>query len=211
LSAPLRLVPKPLGGPARAADPGPPSADLLRDLRARRPAAERWLVETHARRVERLLFRILGDMRLIEDGCQEVFARVFARIDDVREPEALKPFVTAVTVFVAREAIRRRRRHRWLSFFASDELPDMPAGADPEARQGVLAFYRVLDGFDAEERVAFTLRFVEGLELTAVAAACGVSLATIKRKLQRAEAVFVARCKRDEVLSAWLEEGDRWA
>ena len=56
---------------------------------------------------------------------QDVFARVFSRIDDVREPAALKPFITSVTVFVAREAIRKKRRHRWLAFFASDELPEI--------------------------------------------------------------------------------------
>lgn len=161
--------------------------------------------------MERILFRILGDVRNLEDLAQEVFVRVFAKIDDVKEPEALKPFITSVTVFVAKEAVRKARRNRWLTFFATEDLPDVGTGDDPEAREAVLAFYRALDALEPDERVAFTLRFVEGLELAAVAAACGVSLATIKRKLVRAEAVFVERCKRDEALSAWIEEGDRWA
>ncbi len=211
LSARLRLVQQPERGAPSAADPSPTSAELLRDLQARRPAAERLLVETHAPRVERILLRVLGDLRNLEDLSQEVFVRVFARIDDVREPDALKAFVTAVTVFVAREAIRKRRRHRWLAFFASEDVPEVGIGDDPDAREGVLAFYRALDVLDTEERLAFTLRFVEGLELAAVASACGVSLATIKRRLGRAEAAFVARCKEDDVLASWLEEGDRWA
>ncbi len=43
-----------------------------------------------------------------------------------------------------------------------------------------------------------------------MAAACKVSLATVKRRIQRAELAFVERCKKDEVLSTWLAEGDRW-
>ncbi|XYH94992.1 RNA polymerase sigma factor [Sorangium sp. So ce1128] len=205
----LRAVrkPRPPDGPAGAQLT---SSDILRGLHARNPAAERRLLDAYAGLVERMLFRILGDVRSLEDLVQDVFARVFSRIDDVREPEALKPFITSVTVFVAREALRKKRRHRWLAFFASDELPEVAASADPEARQGVRAFYRALETLDADDRLAFTLRIVEGQELTEVAAACKVSLATVKRRIQRAELAFVERCKNDEVLSAWLAEGDRW-
>lgn len=210
MSVHLRLVQK-SHPPDRPPEAEPARAELLRGLHARNPAAERRLLDTHAALVERILFRILGDIRSLEDMVQDVFARVFSRIDDVREPEALKPFITSVTVFVAREALRKKRRHRWLSFFASDDLPEVAASVDAEAREGVRAFYRALETLDPDERVAFTLRIVERQELTEVAAACNVSVATVKRRVQRAEATFVERCKRDEVLSTWLAEGDRWA
>ena len=204
VTAPARLLPKP-------EPPGIPGAATLLDrLHARRPDAERWLLDHHSGRVERILFRILGEAGILEDLVQDVFARVFARIDDVREPESLRSFVTSVTVFVAREAIRKRRRHRWLAFLASDELPEIATGADADARDGVRAFYCAVDELDADDRVAFTLRVVEGLELTDVAAACGVSLATVKRRIQRAEQAFVRLCKNDEILARWLAEGDRW-
>lgn len=211
MSARLRLLSPPRARQDASDDPDAPTADRLRALRARDSSAERWLLGAHWARVERILFRILGDVRHLEDLTQEVFVRVFSRIDDVTEPESLKPFVTSVTVFVAREAIRKARRHRWLSFFADEDLPDVGAGDNADAREALQAFYRVVGSLDADERVAFTLRFVEGLELSAVAAACEVSLATIKRKLARAEARFLELCKRDEALSSWLEEGDRWA
>lgn len=209
MSAHLRVVRKPRS-PDPPVDAQPTSSEVLRGLHARNPAAERRLLDAYAGLVERMLFRLLGDIRTLEDLVQDVFARVFSRIDDVREPASLKPFITSVTVFVAREAIRKKRRHRWLAFLASDELPEISASVDPEARQGVRAFYSALETLDPDERLAFTLRFVEGQELAEVAAACNVSVATVKRRLHRAEIAFVERCKKDEVLSTWLAEGDRW-
>ena len=155
--------------------------------------------------------RILGDARVIEDLTQDVFVRVFARVAEVREPEALSSFVASVAVFVAREAIRKKRRHRWLAFFASEDVPEVTTTDDPEAKEALRTFYRVLDELDPDERVAFVLRFVEGMELRDVAVASGCSLATVKRRIDRGSARFVERCKGDEVLSRWLKEGDRWA
>ena len=61
-----------------------------------------------------------------------------------------------------------------------------------------------------DERVAFVLRYVEGMDLGQVAETCRVSLSTIKRRLARAEGRFARAAKRDEVLTTWLEEGGRW-
>jgi RNA polymerase sigma-70 factor, ECF subfamily len=207
VSARLRLVLP----PEPDAAPGTSAADLFADLVARKPRAERWLLETQGRRVERILARVLGNTRSIEDLTQEVFVRVFARVGEVRDPEALDAFVASVAVFVAREAIRKRRRHRWLAFLAPRELPEVATRDDVEAREAVSAFYRVLDELDADDRVAFALRYVDGMELEKVAMACRCSLATVKRRIDRASKRFVSLCRDDAVLLRWLEEGERWA
>ena len=70
--------------------------------------------------------------------------------------------------------------------------------------------YRVLDVLPVDERIPFALRFIDGMELTEVAAACDVSLATIKRRLARSEKRFVAVAARYPELGPWLEGGARW-
>ena len=42
----------------------------------------------------------------------------------------------------------------------------------------------------ADERIAFSLRFIDGMELTEAASACGCSLATIKRRLAKRRAGY---------------------
>jgi RNA polymerase sigma-70 factor (ECF subfamily) len=57
----------------------------------------------------------------------------------------------------------------------------------------------------ADERVAFALRFIDGMELTAVATACNVSLATIKRRLSRAQRTFNALALEHAALAEWVK------
>jgi len=64
--------------------------------------------------------------------------------------------------------------------------------------------------FRPRVRIAFTLRFVDGMGLSEIADACRVSLATIKRRIKVGEAEFLARGKACEELAEWFEEGTRW-
>jgi RNA polymerase sigma-70 factor, ECF subfamily len=185
--------------------------ELVRALRAGEPWAERALLRSEAAHVERLLTRILGYRAELDDLVQEVFIRAFARIGALREPESLRPWLGSIAAFVAREAIRRKRRRRWLVFLPAEECVELPANsASFEARTALRVFYQVVDAFPADERIAFTLRFVEGMELTEVAEACQVSLATIKRRLKRASDDFYVRGRARAELVDWFEEGSRW-
>ena len=199
---------------ARRAEPPGAEEDptaLARGLRAGEGWAQRMLLERYTDKLERTLTRILGGRADLDDLVQEVFVRAFDRVEELREPRALGAWLTAIAVYVAREAIRRRRRRRWLVFLPPEETPEpVTSAASPEMRAAVRAFYDVVGRMDADARIAFTLRFVEGMELAEVAGACGVSLATIKRRLKSAEAEFVERAQGNEALAGWLEEG-RWA
>jgi RNA polymerase sigma-70 factor (ECF subfamily) len=80
------------------------------------------------------------------------------------------------------------------------------AEPDIEARQALRSAYQILAGLPAEERIAMALRRLEGMELTEVADACGCSLATIKRRLTRAESRFLARVQGHPALERWLAD-----
>src|SRR3954462_5508548 len=97
-------------GQPRALDP----RELVRGLEAAEPWAERALLQAETANVERILTRILGFCADLDDLTQEVFIRAFARIAELREPDSLRAWLGSIAVFVAREAIRRKRRRRWL-------------------------------------------------------------------------------------------------
>jgi RNA polymerase sigma-70 factor (ECF subfamily) len=185
--------------------------ELVRGLRHRKTWAERALLERYTGHVERVLTHILGSHRDLDDLAQEVFLRALARVDDLREPRALRDWLAAFAVNVAREAIRTKRRRWWQVLRAPDETPELEApSASAEDRAAVRAFYEVLAALDVDARIAFTLRHVDGMELTEVAGACGVSLATIKRRLKAAEDDFCAQGRTRDALTRFFEEGTRW-
>jgi RNA polymerase sigma-70 factor (ECF subfamily) len=198
--------------------PAPPGAEddpdeLAHGLRAGETWAQHALLARHTEHLERILTRILGRRADLDDLVQEVFVRAFERVGELREPRALRAWITTIAVFVAREAIRAKRRRRWLLFLPPEETPELPVlEATPEVRAAVRSFYAVVGALDADARIAFTLRFVEGMELADIAHTTGVSLSTVKRRLKGAEADFLdgARAPGHEPLRDWIEEGTRW-
>jgi RNA polymerase sigma-70 factor (ECF subfamily) len=62
-----------------------------------------------------------------------------------------------------------------------------------------------LDRLGTDDRTVFALRFLEGLELTEVSEALGVSLATTKRRVARSWRRVVAGVRRDEALVEYLD------
>jgi RNA polymerase sigma-70 factor (ECF subfamily) len=177
---------------------------LVDGLRARKAWAERALLEEHGAFVERVLTRILGFHPELEDLVQEVFIRALERVHDVHDASGLRSWIGAIAVFVAREAVRKRRRRRWLVLVAPEELPEPVApNASPELRAALRALYELLERMDPELRIAFALRIVDGMELIEVAELTDVSLSTVKRRVKQAEQWFLERARRDARLSEW--------
>ncbi len=186
--------------------PAPESDELLvLSLRARHPDAGTVLFDRYAPHVRRVLVRVMGPDSEILDLVHDVFVTALESVGRLMDPRALRAWLTQIAVFTARARIRRRVRGRILRFLPFSELPEpeLPP-ADFEASESMQAVYRVLDGLDTDQRIAFALRFVAGMELTEVATSCGVSLATIKRRLAKAQLSFIAAAAREPSLSEWL-------
>ncbi len=184
---------------------------LTQALQSGHPNAPAELFDRYGQHIQRVLVNVLGVDDELPDLLHETFAQAFKSVDKLRDGARLKAWLTRIAVFTACGCIRRRTRGRWLHFFAPDQVPEQPAHvASAETREAVEATYQTLCRLPADLRIAFALRYVQGLELRDVAAACGVSLATIKRRISKAEKRFVRLAARDPALRDWLAEGGRW-
>lgn len=207
----LKLVRSPAGPAVDGGFTGDDAA-LVHAFRRGDPGARAALYQRHADHVHRVLYRILGFDRELADLHHDVFVRALGSLSKLEDPSTLKGWLTIIAVHVAQSAIASRQRRRWLWFLPPEELPEV-ASASPsgEVLDALQATYVVLNTLPAEERVAFALRFIDGMELTEVAAACATSLATIKRRLARASDRFEAEARKHPVLEPWLEGGARWS
>jgi len=190
----------------------PGDAELVASLQLGRPEARAAFFDAYGEFVERLLIRVLGRDSEIEDLLHDVFVQALANIGQLRDPSRLKAWLARMTVFVARGALRRRRRGRWLVFMPAAELPEQKSSTTPpETRDLLDRVFAVLHGLHPNDRIAFSLRYIEGLTLPEAAEASGVSLATFKRWLQRSDKAFLARAEsNDRALYDTLLETPRW-
>jgi len=193
--------------PARFRD----DAALLRGLQREEAGAAAELYDRFAPHIRRVLGRIMGADPELHDLLHEVFVQALRSIHKVEDGTRLKAWLTTVAVYTARGCIRKRGRLRWLGFRAPDQLPPVEgANADPEILEALRLLYEILESLPADLRIAFSLRFVDKMELTEVAEACDVSLATIKRRIAKAERRFVLRARRESALLPWVQQHPRW-
>jgi RNA polymerase sigma-70 factor (ECF subfamily) len=185
---------------------------LVNALLSGRPGAADAFIKRHFDHVKRMVVRVMGVDAEIEDIVHDVFLDALRTVGRLKDPGALRMWLTSIALFKARRVLRSRRRRSWLRLTAPDELNRFAyAGGGSELAEAMRCTYQVLNDLPADERIAFALRFVDGMELTEIAAVSRASVATIKRRLRRAEERFLRRARKYPVLAARIAMGGRWA
>ncbi|HMJ53754.1 MAG TPA: sigma-70 family RNA polymerase sigma factor [Polyangiaceae bacterium] len=200
-----RLVLLPGGQPTLADD-----ATLFQQWMDGEPNAARMMWQRFAPMVHRILKRSLGRDASLEDIEQEVFLCLFQRAQDLREPKALRAFILSITTRTLHREFRRRGLGRRDQLqFTTAERHRLVVHPDLESREGLRQFCGILERVNCQDRAAFVLRFIEGLEVEDVAAALDVSLATAKRRLSRARERVALLARRNEALVDYLPGIDK--
>ncbi len=178
--------------------------ELVLGLIERKATAVQALYSQYSGTVRRVLTQALGSDRDVEDLTQDTLIKVVERASALRKVESLRCFVIGVAIRLAKNEIRRRAIRRFVGLEEVAEIP-LVAPHDAVTSQGARHLYRALDRLELTGRMAFVLRYVHGCDLAETASACSCSIATVKRKLSRAEARFAALVEGDPVLREFLE------
>lgn len=96
----------------------------------------------------------------------------------------VRAWLVTVAVRRTRRVLARRRRRMMFAFWSVDFAP---RASDPRDRAAVDELYDVLSRVTADLRIPWVLHRIEHLSLPETAAACEVSLATVKRRIADAE------------------------
>ncbi len=160
--------------------------------RARRSEARAFeaLYRRHAEFAFNLAARIQGSATDAEDVVHDAFLKAQERLGDLRDSAAFRPWLGSIVVRLVRTRLRRRKVLRALGLTTSEpvEIETIAAvDADPEARALLAQVYALLQTLAADDRIAWTLRYVERHRLETVAVMMDCSLATAKRRIARAQ------------------------
>jgi RNA polymerase sigma-70 factor (ECF subfamily) len=151
---------------------------------------------------------MLGPGVDLQDLTQEVFLRFFGKVKELKKLESLRSFVMAIAIRRAQEEIKRRRVRRWFAPLLGDNII-RPATTemDPEAREAILRLYDTIDKLNVRDRTIYVLRFIEGLEQAEISEAIGLSVSTVRRRLERLTRRVTSLMTADPVLSHYVNRG----
>lgn len=134
---------------------------------------------------------IEGSARDVEDIAGDGFLRAFERLNDLTDRGAFRSWLGAIVVHAVRSRMRRGRLMSVLGLGKSSEPVDLDAiassDASPHVRAQIAQIYALLRTLPTDERIAWTLRAVEGHDLETVARLTRCSLATVKRRITRTQ------------------------
>jgi RNA polymerase sigma-70 factor (ECF subfamily) len=169
---------------------GPSDESLVARAQRREAQAFETLYRRHAPFALNLAVHIQGTTADVEDIVHDAFVRAHERLGELRDTAAFRSWLGSIVVRLVRTRLRRRRLLAVLGL-AGHEPVDLEAvaapEADPEMRALLAQVYALLQTMPADDRIAWTLRYVERHGLDAVATLTGCSLATAKRRIQRAQ------------------------
>lgn len=168
-------------------------------------AAFEALYRRHAAFVMGLAVRIQGTSNDVEDIVHDGFVRAHARLAELKDHSAFRAWLGSIVVRLVRTRLRKRRLLGLLGLNSPEPI-DLDAiaspEADPAARVLLAQVYALLQTLPAEDRIAWTLRYIDRHRLESVAELTNCSLATAKRRILRAQRFitehFVAPFAKDE-------------
>lgn len=164
------------------------------------------LFHAYSSYVAAIALRLLGRDDDVDDVVQDVFLSAWKGATNLRDPGAIKGWLATVTVRTARRRLKMRRVKMFLHLDDDPDYGNVAApGASPEEKALLSRVYVVLDGLPVDQRLAWTLRYVEREQLDDVARLCDCSLATAKRKIAAAQQAISAALADSETFDRSIE------
>ena len=156
------------------------------------------LVAAYERKVYNLAYRLTGNHDDASDVAQEALLKVYTSLPDFRGDSSFSTWLYRIVSNACLDELRRRKRQRATSLdetFLAEDGGDLArqwadTGEGPEealARKELQAFVQVaIDALEDEHRMVIVLRDLQGYSYQEIADFLGLSLGTVKSRLNRA-------------------------
>jgi RNA polymerase sigma-70 factor (ECF subfamily) len=134
-----------------------------------------------------VIYGIVGNDGELDDLVQEVFTTAAEHLHGLREPAYFRTWLVKISIRHARRRSARRKRQRMLHFWASHE---QESSYDPRDHHLPMELVEAMQNVPVRLLLPWFLQRVEGRSLAEVTEVSGVSLATVKRRIARAEKIL---------------------
>ena len=184
----------------RAVPPRPSDEDVIAAAKRLETWAQEELYRKHAPAAYALVRRLLGTEEDVDDVVQDTFIGAFRTVGALRDPGAFRGWMLRIAVGRVSRTIKKRRVLAGLGLRTRQAPPDVDKmlgpSAPPDVALELQRVYATVVQLPSDQRIALVLRRIEGSSLEEIAELTGASLATVKRRLARAE-LGLAEHRRD--------------
>lgn len=139
------------------------------------------LIHEHQDMVFSIAWHFLHDRSRAEEIAQEVFLQLYRTLGDIESPAHLTFWLRRVT---SNRCIDESRRGRW-RIVTLDEASDVAHDAEETDPLLGRRVGQMLQRLTAQQRLALTMRYQEGLDPSEIGAVLGMPLNTVKSHLRR--------------------------
>ena len=195
-----------MGRPTRTDD-----RELVRRIRDGDAEALRAIVERYQDRIFSLVYGIVRDRHEVEDVAQEVFLKVYTRIQAFDERSKFYTWLYRVAANAAKDHVKKRSRRPVVALDEDDVVPstgDNPVGHAVAAETRRLV-REAITALPLRYREVLTLRELEGLSYNEIASVLQISIGTVESRLHRARAKLKRRLEQHARRSNSLETPGR--
>jgi RNA polymerase sigma-70 factor, ECF subfamily len=143
------------------------------------------LIDRHRGRVYSVLLRSVGDRDMAEDLTQETFVRAYERLDSFSPSGSrFQSWLLTIATRIAIDSYRRRRPTESLEKLSEESGFDPPSTARTEAgaesAEVAATVGRYLQRLPERQRMAVTLKHIEGLPFSEIAQIMGCTVNSAK-------------------------------
>ncbi len=178
----------------------PADTVLILEARAGHGWAREALFRRYAPLVNGLAYRLLGGDSDLDDLVQESFAQALTCLDRLQNIETFPTWLATIVVRTSHKLLRRRRLMKRFGLWKPPEIDWEQVRSNGIGTEDLLelrAIYRLVHDMPAELRLPLVLRHVEDRSLQEIADMVGASIATVKRRIVKAQGLL-ALARRDQ-------------
>ncbi len=151
--------------------------------------AFRLIVERYIDEVSRTVTGMLGAGLEIDDVVQEVFIKLHRSLHTFRGESTLKTFVVRIAINKSLDALRKRKRMRWLQPWSHEEPwePDSGERSDQGITdsEDLLILRQAVDRLPENQRAVVVLRLIDQYSTEETARILNVPYGTVLSRLKR--------------------------
>jgi RNA polymerase sigma factor (sigma-70 family) len=169
-------------------------SNLIDQVKKGNTNAFRYIVANQQKLVAHIVGRIIRDRDEIQDVCQEVFIKVFQRINEFRGESRFSTWIASIAYHQCLNHLRKKRRLNEVNFEEDGSVGNLKSETTPdrifENNETKRVLKTVVESLPLAYRTVITLYYLEEFSYTEIEQITGMAESSIKSNLYRARAIL---------------------